>query len=1176
MPVSGKLVADFTSFYTAVQKADVSLDGLERSSENVEKSLNRLAESYSGGRVIQQATLAAEAVQRLGGVTTLTAAQQDRLNATVEKGIAAYTALGKVAPDSLLSTQAALKAVQTETSGVAGYFGEIGSGIAEMAASFVSAQAVVELFAKSFAFAKEAIADAAALEDLSRATGISTDGLQRLAYVGQEFGVGTDQMARGVETLSQKLASGDKSAVAAVQALGLNVNKLIEAGPQEAFLEVADAAGKVSDPMLKGANAADLFGARLAKQLIPLLGDLRTKMGQVPQDAIISKETIESAHEFEVGLDHLITRMKAFTAETVVSIGKSLEWKNKWSTAITGLEVALHTGTTFGLALQTVNEAVDANTHALDSNLPAEKGATDRAVELANTLKALRAEALTPLTAEQRSAAVELDKYGKSAKEISVLLGGVGESAVKNYLEAHKAAAAAVDKHREAIAKLQDQLSGADLSEKVVNLVDAWTEVAAAGQATGEAFHNLGAEAVKLEKDGAVLSGILKQAADSFQAEEFRDAIAKLEPKWLEDTRKLTAKMTKEFQTSQLAIAEGYAKMLVTAIEVGNEFEEKNAELAKSSTQIALDGIEKQRQARINALGPEVVQDAAAYARATAEINKFYNHQRDVANETADTIQERMRALGVFTVDDLQYQADEAKKQYDQMRESGDFTARELQASWDRMINAELAETSQLVIDVTQGFADIGSAALNAFATGGSIGKALEGGVTSLGKNLGTDLLKGPLESLGQKVGGGALAKALGSMAGPLGEAAASLGLAVGKKLWDKFFGSAGRDAVTSFAATMGGFDALQKQLDKLGPAGQQLWIGLTQGVGKNDAAGAAAAIKKVQDALAALSADETKYNLADPLQKSNDAATALYNSFGDLVSAGHATSDVVTAMSGDVNDWLSAALDAGVRIPPGMQPVLDQLIQMGKLTDDNARKLLGLDTKLDGGTFDDITAAAGRYGLQLDALGPKVNQLNIEKQATQLSSDWKLLTSDGEDVNAVMTAMSGKVQDVVTAAYKFGDTIPKSMQPMIDQMIGAGKLTDDLGNKLTDDSGINWEEPLGDQVQDLVSAINDLVGALTGSGSNSLSSSLETIGNKVVSPKVKPVYDGSGLPADYGGSGGPSLSPGQSSSVLTAPPGGNVTVNVNASLTADGRELAKVVVPNIPAVVTSKGLNRG
>ena len=216
-------------------------------------------------------------------------------------------------------------------------------------------------------------------------------------------------------------------------------------------------------------------------------------------------------------------------------------------------------------------------------------------------------------------------------------------------------------------------------------------------------------------------------------------------------------------------------------------------------------------------------------------------------------------------------------------------------------------------------------------------------------------------------------------------------------------------------------------------------------------------------------------------LQGSQTAATALIKTYTDLTNASYSSDAVTKAMAADVNTWLGNTLAAGGSIPPAMQPIVDKLITMGLLTDDNKNKLLGLsEVTLDGGSFADVTAAAQKYGIQLDALGPKVNQLQIDSAAATLSADWKTLTSDGEDVNAVMDGMKGQVQDVVTEALKFGDSVPSSMQGMIDSMIAAGDLTDGLGNKLTDDSKINFAKPITDAVEDLVTAVGKLVDTMS------------------------------------------------------------------------------------------------
>lgn len=83
---------------------------------------------------------------------------------------------------------------------------------------------------------------------------------------------------------------------------------------------------------------------------------------------------------------------------------------------------------------------------------------------------------------------------------------------------------------------------------------------------------------------------------------------------------------------------------------------------------------------------------------------------------------------------------------------------------------------------------------------------------------------------------------------------AAQAAISIGKALFGLFDRDKGRDLVEEFAAGFGGFESLHRELRKLGDAvGEQLWIKLTQGVGRNNAEQARAAIDEVRRALEAL-----------------------------------------------------------------------------------------------------------------------------------------------------------------------------------------------------------------------------------------------------------------------------------------------------------------------------------
>jgi hypothetical protein len=101
--------------------------------------------------------------------------------------------------------------------------------------------------------------------------------------------------------------------------------------------------------------------------------------------------------------------------------------------------------------------------------------------------------------------------------------------------------------------------------------------------------------------------------------------------------------------------------------------------------------------------------------------------------------------------------------------------------------------------------------------------------------------------------GAGFFSKGLGKMIGGIfGSLIPMIGPLIGG-LIDKIaglFGNAGRDIVKDFAASKGGFDALHNELLALGQAGEDLWITLTQGVGRNNPEQAKAAVEEVTAAL--------------------------------------------------------------------------------------------------------------------------------------------------------------------------------------------------------------------------------------------------------------------------------------------------------------------------------------
>lgn len=316
MAVTARFLADFSSFSQAVDKAEAKLTDFTSGASKVEKALARMTDQFSGRRVIQEATLMVKVFENMDNGAKLTADELKRMGVTAESAIAKLKALGSEVPAGLQKIADEAKKIPPELNN-ASTAGDRLSGALGKANGLLAAFGVGLSIGAVVSFGKSLFDAAGAVSDLSTATGVSTTGLQRFAYVGAGVGVSMEEIGRSVGTLSERLAGGDQSAMSAVKRLGLSIDDLLKAGPEEAFIQIGEAVGRIEDPMQKNAVAADLFGGKLSKTLIPMLGDLRQAMEDVPKEALISKEQLQNADDFGDKLDQLTIRVKAWASTQI-------------------------------------------------------------------------------------------------------------------------------------------------------------------------------------------------------------------------------------------------------------------------------------------------------------------------------------------------------------------------------------------------------------------------------------------------------------------------------------------------------------------------------------------------------------------------------------------------------------------------------------------------------------------------------------------------------------------------------------------------------------------------------------------------------------------------------------------------------------------------------------------
>lgn len=126
-PVTLRIQAEVTDAANKVEKLRQDYLKFAAQYKSAATEMQRTVNSFSGDAIIRQASQYTEAVRRLGGATTLTAAEKTKLNNVLQQAIDKYKVLGQQAPAAM---QQLLAATQQNTQRTGGFFDGLFSKIA--------------------------------------------------------------------------------------------------------------------------------------------------------------------------------------------------------------------------------------------------------------------------------------------------------------------------------------------------------------------------------------------------------------------------------------------------------------------------------------------------------------------------------------------------------------------------------------------------------------------------------------------------------------------------------------------------------------------------------------------------------------------------------------------------------------------------------------------------------------------------------------------------------------------------------------------------------------------------------------------------------------------------------------------------------------------------------------
>lgn len=314
MAVTATFAADFSDFYSAVQKAEASLKSFESGAGKVEKSLNRMVDQFSGRKVLQEAALMERAVAEVGGVSRLTQNELQALGAKAQEAVAKMRALGVEIPPGLQKIANEAKNANTATKTFLGSLGNVNQILGAFGVS-LSLGALV-------GFGRELLRTGDELVRVADRTGLTTTEVQRLQYIAQQSGNSVDQFTSAISRLQRGLVSGDKNVVAAIGQLGLNLTQLKAATPFEQMEQIAGAIGKIENPANRAAIAIQLFGRSGAEILPTLIADFKRLGDEAP---VMADKTVRALDQAGDSLHLFGQTAKVWAAELYNLAGRGFD-----------------------------------------------------------------------------------------------------------------------------------------------------------------------------------------------------------------------------------------------------------------------------------------------------------------------------------------------------------------------------------------------------------------------------------------------------------------------------------------------------------------------------------------------------------------------------------------------------------------------------------------------------------------------------------------------------------------------------------------------------------------------------------------------------------------------------------------------------------------------------------
>ena len=313
-----KIGADTTDFLRELKKVDKEINATQKTATELEKSLqlefdaNRFTQAQQQvQRALTETNEKAKAIkeqleylERTGGVDTEGYQKlQLELAKTETQALKLNEQLKQI---DKLKFDNATKSITSLSKGLE----TAAKKTAVLSAAAVGAIAGIYKLGTSTASA------GAELQDYSDRLGVSAEELQRWQYIAMQSGLETEQLTKSMskarDAIGTALTGGSNTATTALQTLLGDLSKLPQ-DTSQGFQVIINALANVKDSTLQAYYANEIFGEKLATDLIPLInqgaGTIAKFNNEFEQIGYLSNEQVQSLADFDDQMNIVNSRL---------------------------------------------------------------------------------------------------------------------------------------------------------------------------------------------------------------------------------------------------------------------------------------------------------------------------------------------------------------------------------------------------------------------------------------------------------------------------------------------------------------------------------------------------------------------------------------------------------------------------------------------------------------------------------------------------------------------------------------------------------------------------------------------------------------------------------------------------------------------------------------------------